>query len=647
MKKKWPIIAGILIIVMIICLISFRLIHFEYAYMPPKNKILSSENRSSEGSYDIWGSVVSKKEAARLKDQHKESVLSAKNGAVKVDDSLLHLGRKTFYKETFGNEVFLTDILGVIDGPLTIWGMGKAIIALKGEGTTNLRVELAKSAVIGGRTFKKGEIIDTGIDVARGSNTPLGMPISVSDGRIRVGISCAACHATVSSHGKKVLEGVTNPDLNTGLIMALAPNTASYFTHSEVSSLRKFISKNSSLVTNTKGEKELLPDQVLLENSIDGTLLKWSRGNFDSSIDMKSNPTQVPDSFTLGDHPYSWSGFGQAGSFKGLSAFSNNVHAQNADPLSQSEISKALFNVDKEVYLGTMLQNSANPRFRYNPKSNEKPSEFFNRIDPTPGAPGVNEIIKPPSFPHVTLIAPDGLIVSSHGYKVYEQNNSVSAWQNTLKPPKPELKRNSVVYAQGERMFNRAGCTSCHAGRALTNNKIVAATEIGTEPTRAAALKKTENIFGESVMFAPSVNVPINKGATVNRVPTNHLDEKQIELAFAKGKSSGGYKTPSLIGLFWSAPYLHDGGVSVGPRKDQLGMPGTLMKGIIPDPENSLRALVDSEFRAKVVKANHSSKNMRDVRIKGIGHEFWVDKTTGFTKKDQDALIHYLLTYYP
>ncbi|MDQ0218911.1 hypothetical protein ELQ35_10455 [Peribacillus cavernae] len=72
-------------------------------------------------------------------------------------------------------------------------------------------------------------------------------------------------------------------------------------------------------------------------------------------------------------------------------------------------------------------------------------------------------------------------------------------------------------------------------------------------------------------------------GATVNRIPTNHLDEKQIELAFAKRISSGGYKTPSLIGLFWSAPYLHDGGVAVGPRMEQLGMPGTLVKGIIPD----------------------------------------------------------------
>ncbi|MDQ0218920.1 hypothetical protein ELQ35_10415 [Peribacillus cavernae] len=170
--------------------------------MPPKSKTLTSENKNSEDSYDVWGNVVSKKEAAKLKEQHKESVLAAENGAVKIDESLLQLGRKTFYKENFGNEVFLTDILGVIEGPLTATGMTKAIIALKGKGTTNLKVELADSAIIGGRTFKKGEVIDTGIDVAKGSYTPLGMPVSVSAGRIRVGISCAACHATVDTQSK-------------------------------------------------------------------------------------------------------------------------------------------------------------------------------------------------------------------------------------------------------------------------------------------------------------------------------------------------------------------------------------------------------------------------------------------------------------
>jgi hypothetical protein len=32
------------------------------------------------------------------------------------------------------------------------------------------------------------------------------------------------------------------------------------------------------------------------------------------------------------------------------------------------------------------------------------------------------------------------------------------------------------------------------------------------------------------------------------------------------------------------------------------------------------------------------------MHIQGIGHEYWVDESTGFTKSEQDALIHYLLS---
>ena len=143
--------------------------------------------------------------------------------------------------------------------------------------------------------------------------------------------------------------------------------------------------------------------------------LKWPRGNFDSTIDMVSNPAQIPDSFTKGDHPYGWSGFAAAGPFHGLSAFSNNVHAQNSDSLGQAENSSPLFGMDQEVYLGTILQNAANPKFRYDTKKGEKPSSFFAAVDPTPGVPGVNEMVRSPSFPKLNLMAPDGLLVSSPG----------------------------------------------------------------------------------------------------------------------------------------------------------------------------------------------------------------------------------------
>jgi hypothetical protein len=643
--RKWLLIGLFLFIG--IFLIFF--IDIEYGYIPPAEKVLPYL-ANKNNSYDLWGEHITDEESHKLRQKDEGRIkLSPKNGAVQINDRLLKLGRETFYKETFGNEIFLTDIMGIIDGPFTIGNITKALISLRGEGTTNLRVELAEDVTIGEKRYKKGEKIDTGIDVPKGSYVPLGMPFSFSEGRVRVGISCAACHATVDQDTKQVIEGAPNENLNAGLLLALATNSSAYFTHANITNLKKYIKKDiNRKVSTTKNQKEALPDPAFLEKAVDESFAKWPPGHFDSSIDLISNPTDIPDSFTLGDHPYGWSGFAAAGSFRGLSAFSNNVHAQNADSLSQSEISKSLFDIDKEVYLGTILQNAPNPDFRYNPESGVKPSEFFESVDPTPGVVGVNQLVAPPQFPKVSLVAPDGVIVSSPGHKFNEQNNSVAAWQNTIQPPKPKFKIDQPTVEKGREVFEKANCISCHAGNTLTNNKVISAQEIGTEPSRAKALKKYGKVMGESILYSLDTPVPLPEKPTKLKVPVEHLDREQLKLAFALGDSAGGYKVPSLIGLYWTAPYFHDGSVAVGKNMDhELGVSGTLIKGVKPDPANSLRALVDKNLRQKVINANQSSKQLQDMHIQGIGHEYWVDASTGFTKSEQDALIHYLLSLTP
>ncbi|MGG3844627.1 electron transport protein [Aeribacillus composti] len=640
--KKW--FMAVLLVLLCIGMFSFFTVDFRYGYKPKNEKVMPYVPNKFSG-FDLWGKQIASEKSTNLIKTEDKTELSPKNGAVTINHHLLKIGRDTFYEETFGNEVFLTDIMGIIDGSFTIGNIAKAIMALKGEGTTNLRVELADDITIGGKRYKKGEKIDTGIDVVKGTYVPLGMPVTFSKGKIRVGISCAACHATVDQNTKQVIEGAPNNDLNLGLLLALATNSSAYFTHGNIASIKDYLKGTDRSVTTTKGTKEALPDPESLEKAVDETFQKWPRGHFDSSIDLISNPTDIPDSFTLGDHPYGWSGFAAAGSFRGLSAFSNNVHAQNADTLSQSEISKDLFGIDKEVYLGTILQNAANPNFRYNPKSGIKPSKFFQTVDPTPDVPGINQLVAPPQFPKVSLTAPDGLIVSSPGYKFNEQNNGVAAWQNTLQPPKPNMKIERAAIEQGKKVFAKANCITCHAGSTLTNNQVISVKEIGTEPSRAKALKKYGKVMGESLLYSPETPVPLPKKPTVLKVPTEHLNRDQLKLAFALGDSPGGYKVPSLIGLYWTAPYLHDGSVAVGNDIDQeIGVTGTILKGITPDPANSLRALVDKSLRDKVIKANLTSQQLQDLHIKGIGHEYWVDESTGFTKSEQDALIKYLLS---
>ena len=210
----------------------------KYAYEPGAGNVLS-RTRPSPEAYDLWGRSFTQQETVRLmQTPDGKKQLSPRNGAVKVDDALLRLGRRAFYKETFGNEIFLSDVVGILDGPLRLSNVMKAVLALHGRATTNLRVEVPETVTIGNRTFRKGAFFDTGLDVPRGAVVPLGMSISISRWRIRAGITCAACHATVDPESGKVIEGAPNQDLNAGLLIALATNSAAYFMHTDVFPLR-------------------------------------------------------------------------------------------------------------------------------------------------------------------------------------------------------------------------------------------------------------------------------------------------------------------------------------------------------------------------------------------------------------------------
>jgi hypothetical protein len=93
-----------------------------------------------------------------------------------------------------------------------------------------------------------------------------------------------------------------------------------------------------------------------------------------------------------------------------------------------------------------------------------------------------------------------------------------------------------------------------------------------------------------------------------NRTIETSDDPEQVKLAMGCSGTRGGYKVQSLVGLYWSAPYLHDGGVAVGPDTTRdLGVGNTLVKNIAPDPANSLRAMIDRDLRGRVVEANESN----------------------------------------
>jgi hypothetical protein len=616
----------------------------EYAYIPPLDKVLNAERGNQAQAFDVWGRSMTQSEAATLRQTAAgQALLSPRQGAVAITEDLLALGRQSFYQETFGNEVFLSEIMGILDGPLTFWRMARAVWSLGGRGTTNLQVPLDADVTVGGTTFPKGTVLNTGLDVVPGSYLPLGLKVKLLGGRLAVGITCALCHATLDPQTMKVVEGGMNSDFHGGLVLALATNSTAYLGHTSVAALGPYMTAPERVVPRADGATALLPDPHALEEAVDASLLQWPPGTFDATTDLVGNPTKINNTFTLGHHPYAWTGIFAAGPFKGLAAITSHVHAIGSDGLSQSASSAWLLGLDPEVYLGTLLQHAARERYRYVPSRDQRPSAFFAQVDPTPGAPGVNAIVPLPTFPDTSLLSEVGLAGSGPGYRFMEQNNALAAFQNTLVPPPLPLPINVALTSRGREVFTQAGCAGCHAGEEATNHRVIPVPEIGTDPSRAQALRATEAHYKPPSLYGFDTPIPIPPGTPPLAVPTAHLDPQQLQLAFAYGGTPGGYKVPSLVGVYWSAPYLHDSGVAVGPNaQTHLGLPGTLYRNILPDPVNSLRALIDRALRQRVLDANAAMPSLQAMHVQGNGHAFWVDEESGFTPADQDALIQYV-----
>lgn len=658
MSKKSPFRSLLLLLplLLIIALVATR-IEIALPATPNINNTLTPETTPTTqevGSYDVLGRVISRAEAGELRQSEAGRLqLAPENGAVQVSKKLIDRGRKAFYEETFGGEIFQSDVTGALDGVLNVVNISEAILKLHGEATTNLQVPLNQDVTIGGRTFTKGTLLNTGLDVPAFSLTPLGMKISARPGKVRAGITCALCHASVDRATGRVLEGAPNNDVNMGLLLASATNSAALFRQTGVNPTK--LPPGDHTYINSQGEEARLPDAKAVEDAVDAQLLTWLPGNFDSTGNMVNNPSQNPSSYTFEAYPYGWSGFSAIGWFHGLTTLNNNVHATNSDATTGADSSQPLLGIDKETYLGVILQNSSNPRFRL--PEGAKPSEFFEKIDPTPGEPGMNEVIRMPGYPKGSRFMLDGLMANSPGTLIGQELNGMSAWQNTLAPPLIDP-ADPEILQRGAQVFDKAGCTSCHVGRYFTNHQVISEREIKGQPSRAKALAAFPRIFTDPPQtFPPSESIPPSKDAPILTVPTDITPQKFQQLAYAQDRS-GGYKVPSLIGLAVTAPYLHDGGVSataeaIAPDDrgryqvvddTQIGAAGTSLKFVAPDPVASLRVLVDRNLRQKAIAANHANRDLQTSNIDGSGHNYWVDPRAGYSPDDQTALIEFLLS---
>ena len=616
---------------------------FSYAPMPDRADLLNPDRYPIQTAFDVLGRRVSRAEADGLNaTEEGRKTLSPGSGAVAIDPAMVERGRQAFYQETFGNEVFLTDVMGMLDGGLTPTEVALAVAKLGGQGTTNLQVALARDVRIGARIYRKGELVPTGLDVPKGGAFIIGIKTFSDRGHLRMGITCALCHAAVDAGTGKVVEGAPNTDLNAGLLMALAKNSSAYFMHASVPEADARPSSDPQHTGSTRSGAAL-PDAAAVEAATKIQVASWPPGSFDSSADRVTNPTSIPSSFSAHGEPYSWSGREAIGPFAGLSSLNNNVHAANSDTTQLAAAAPWLFGMGPETYLGIVLRGAATETFRYRPDGGRAPSEVLRSVDPTPASPGLNSYAVLPTYPATNYVTDNGLFTSVPGEPVNHANNAMSAFQNLLHPPASGQAADQGL--AGRAVFEKAGCGACHSGPALTNHRVVPEAEIGTEPTRARAGAKMEARLSPPTLFATDTPFPLPANPVIVPVPLAGDALAQVKLAWGQGGTQGGYKVPNLVGLAWTAPYLHDSGVSVGPDAErQLGVPGTLYKGVAPDPANSLRALVDRDLRAQVIAANAASDTARIARVTGQGHAFWADAGSGVSPQEQTALVAYLLS---
>ncbi|HYX15099.1 MAG TPA: di-heme oxidoredictase family protein [Nostoc sp.] len=631
------------------------------------------------GYYDYFGKLLSPQEAAGVvanKGLDPNNPISYQRvGAVKITKELIAQGEDIFFNRKIGDTFGLQGVFGFGLGIARILPeLQTAIVKLQGQPTTNLQIILEKNIALGSQTFPKGSVINTGLKMEKGGSFPVGLGITVNrtTNTSQIDLRCAGCHISLSKKGERLL-GVPNGEIATPLLIALSPNTAAGFARLNFNPLDPQYKGNGKTIIDSKGNKVELPDPEKFEKAFDDAVLDVPFGNFESSPDGIRNTTQIPSVFTFKDHPYGADGQFAVGPFAGLSTINNGVHSSEINLSAAAQLSAKTLGIDPEVYIGTFLQNAATPSLRLPEGVIVKPSQWLRKLAPNPTQAELEDQVPAPgtgNYPNLrpSLFTYNGLVFSPNTGKPSDiasgtflfASNAMSAFQNSLVPPANQTSENwqalnSNSVKRGAKVFEKANCATCHLPPFFTDNQIHPIDEIRTNPARAQSRLGVSNLLVPPKLYTFNTPVPIPAKAEVLDVPTQGISDSPTTLP--KGiLPKGGYKTTSLRGLYLSAPYLHDGGVAVRAGslkvdsngiavvdKTGLGLSGTLSQGIPADPASSLRALVDRDLRAKVVKANKANPSLVRSNLDGTGHYFYVDRQSGFNSNQQTDLINFLL----
>lgn len=519
--------------------------------------------------------------------------------------------------------------------------------------TTNLEITLSRDLKIGSKAIPAGTVMRTGLDVQAGNFTPVGF-----DGGA---VSCAICHASVDVNTGREVVGRANTDLDIGLFLALSPNSAGAFVKtnkSEFDPMDPRFPRSGRTIINSKGDMVTLPDPVAYEQAFDDFLLTMPKGTFDAGPDNRTSLVRVPDNFVVGEGGMGWDGGFNIGPFGGVTAFSSAVHSFELSMSSPFFAPEDILEHDPEVFLGTILQNAADPALRI--PDGVKPSDWLKENFPQAER---ERLLETPTFPDPSLFSLNGLIFNPPGEKVLESANALAAFQTSLNVPPNRSPENFAALIggavqRGGEVFLAAKCNECHIPPYFTDRKIHAADELGVNAIRGMARNSLEGRLVPAMLPAFDLIAPLPENPPMIDLPPAEGMDDNLGLPPGLAQMTGGYKTASLRGLYLNAPYLHDIGVAVHPDAILVNLDGSYrvinepLIGVtntrkIAEPvsaAHSLRALIDRDLRGIVVANNHADPDLVRANVEGVGHEFFVDPEAGFTYQQQTDLIAFLLS---
>jgi hypothetical protein len=330
----------------------------------------------------------------------------------------------------------------------------------------------------------------------------------------RIGVTCALCHSRADDRwgpgvGRR-MDGVPNVNLAVGEVVAWGARSRAYLPFVNVSGAGA--GPLVSLGAMAAAEPA--------ETSVDAALRAWPRGQADILPDGVGNPTEIPSLFAVQAHgPYLWDG-----SFAKATDATQFFATIVFDPTTLATRWGRHYLTDGPFWpVGEPLSASY--------------EGILRSIDSTASWPRAT-IFRASVFSlfHDALDA---------GFRVdRDAVSALTAYLGTLLPPDPELADARSIDA-GRSVFRKAGCGTCHLEAPVAGGAVV-----------------------PLAVLVPGYHAP---GDAIDD-PMLAYDDRIARAPGEDSISRRGYKVPPLLGLWLSAPYLHDGSVAtldelVDPRR--------------------------------------------------------------------------------